>query len=523
MNLIADNSIIALDKFIQSTRDSGYKNTPSAVSELVDNAIQAGARNISILIQPDESEGAGIRIAVVDDGSGMDHQTLVQAMRFGGSSRFNDRRGLGRFGMGLPNSSLSQARRVVVYSWQKSVTTQHTYLDVEEIASGAMVKVPDPLPTALPVWLGQRDSVSGTAVVWEACDRLDHRRVSTLVRKLSSTLGRVFRHFLWADVQIDINGQSVNPVDPLFVDRRSPHHGATLFQDAWEAEVYADPNDPSSPTGKIEVTFSELPVKDWHGLPNEQKRAMGIANNAGVSIIRGRREVDFGWFFMGAKRRENYDDWWRCEVRFDPVLDEAFGITHTKQQIRPKEYLLETLQPYMETMAKALNGRVRQAHTDVKVGNLTTSAERVAEECDKKMRPLPAQCDSSSASKPVELERLAKRHSGLREVLTADKIDGTRYQIIEDEMGDACFFKPLVTDGLVVGVVNPRHRFYKSVYKPVVDNKEGASAEVGKALQLVMLAAARAEASFTDQHDMATLERFRKEWSNAMEVLLAAK
>ncbi len=71
---------------------------------------------------------------------------------------------------------------------------------------------------------------------------------------------------------------------------------------------------------------------------------------------------------MGSKRRENYDDWWRCEIRFDAVLDEAFGITHTKQQIRPKEYLLEALQPYVEIMAKALNGRVRQVHTDIKVG-----------------------------------------------------------------------------------------------------------------------------------------------------------
>ena len=46
-----DCSIIALDKFIQATRDSGYKGTSSAVSELVDNAIQAEARNISISIE----------------------------------------------------------------------------------------------------------------------------------------------------------------------------------------------------------------------------------------------------------------------------------------------------------------------------------------------------------------------------------------------------------------------------------------------------------------------------------------
>ncbi len=523
MNAVADNSIIALDKFIQSTRDSGYKNTASAISELVDNAIQARAQNISVLIQPDDSEGAGIRVAVVDDGSGMDRHTLTQAMRFGGSSRFNDRVGLGRFGMGLPNSSLSQAMRVVVYSWQTSSAPQYTYLDVEEIALGAMVKVPDPLSVTLPGWLGERNSASGTAVVWEACDRLDHRRISTIVRKLMSALGRIFRHYIWAGIKIDINGQVVTAIDPLFLHKGSPHHGAKTFQDSWEIELYSDPTDPASPTGKVEVVFTELPLRKWHSLSNDEKRAMGVSNNAGASIVRGNREVDYGWFFMGGKRRENYDDWWRCEIRFDPVLDEAFGITHTKQQIRPKEYLLEALQPYMETMAKALNGRVRQAHIDIKVGDFTINAEQVAQARDKKMRPLPARAVESGAPKALELEGLAKRHGGLRQALSEPKMNGTRYQIIEDEMGDACFFKPLVSDGLIVGVVNPRHRFYKAVYRPILDGKDAQSAEIANALQLVMLAAARAEASFTEQRDIETLERFRHEWSQAMDVLLAAR
>ncbi len=523
MNVVADNSIIALDKFIQSTRDSGYKNTASAISELVDNAIQASAHNISILIQPDDSEDTGIRVAVVDDGSGMDRRTLIQAMRFGGSSRFNSREGLGRFGMGLPNSSLSQARRVVVYSWQKSSAPQYTYLDVEEIASGTMVKVPDPLRVKLPGWLGERDSVSGTVIVWESCDRLDHRRISTIERKLVSALGRIFRHYIWAGIKIDINGQVVAAIDPLFRHKGSTHHGAKPFQDAWEIELYSNPADSASATGKVEVVFTELPIKKWHSLPNDEKRAMGVSNNAGTSIVRGSREVDYGWFFMGSKRRENYDDWWRCEIRFDPVLDEAFGITHTKQQIRPKEYLLEALQPYMETMAKALNGRVRQAHIDIKVGDSTINAEQVAQARDKKMRPLPTRPATPDAPKELELEGLAKRHGGLRQVLSEPKVNGTRYQIIEDELGDACFFKPLVSDGLIVGVVNPRHRFYKSVYKPVLDSKDPQSADIANALQLMMLAAARAEASFTERRDIETLERFRHEWSQAMDVLLAAR
>src|SRR5436190_23843885 len=114
-----DCSIIALDKFIQATRDSGYKGTASAISELVDNSIQAGARRISItVIAPAPGDEKTIEVSVLDSGCGMDPFTLRQALRFGGSTRFGDRSGLGRYGMGLPNSSLSQARRATVYTWQ---------------------------------------------------------------------------------------------------------------------------------------------------------------------------------------------------------------------------------------------------------------------------------------------------------------------------------------------------------------------------------------------------------------------
>ena len=107
------HSIVAVDKFIQATRDSGYKGTASAIAELIDNALQAEADQIEVFIQKTgEDPRYPLEVCVCDNGSGMDPFTLRQAMRFGGSSRFNDRSGIGRYGMGLPNSSLSQARTV---------------------------------------------------------------------------------------------------------------------------------------------------------------------------------------------------------------------------------------------------------------------------------------------------------------------------------------------------------------------------------------------------------------------------
>jgi hypothetical protein len=37
-------------------------------------------------------------------------------------------------------------------------------------------------------------------------------------------------------------------------------------------------------------------------------------------------------------------------VTFEPVLDEAFGITHSKQQIRPMPHLVEAIAPDVEAI-----------------------------------------------------------------------------------------------------------------------------------------------------------------------------
>lgn len=157
MNTAEEFSIVAVDKFIQATRDSGYKGTSSAVAELVDNSLQAGATEISVSVTVEEREKTHpVVLSVIDNGSGMDARTLRTALRFGGSTRFDDRSGLGRYGMGLPNSSLSQAKRVTVHSWRsKEGQVLNSYLDVDEIVAGNTTAVPEP------EWVPRPDFVNG--------------------------------------------------------------------------------------------------------------------------------------------------------------------------------------------------------------------------------------------------------------------------------------------------------------------------------------------------------------------------
>lgn len=511
----SDFSIVAVDKFILAMRDSGYKDTGSAVAELVDNSLQAGATEISIslTVQNDE-EIHPIVLTVIDNGVGMDSPTLHTALRFGGSSRFNDRKGLGRYGMGLPNSSFSQAQRVTVHTWQSSkgpVLTSH--LDLEEIASGLMTEVPAPYHVSRPSFINGNDS--GTAVVWSRCDRIENKRISTVTRKLLLVLGRKFRYFLWKGVSITINGDSVEPIDPLFLHPHAMYNGATQFAEELVYEVAANPDNPSI-TGFVRVRFSELPVAEWSKLSNDEKRARGVAKGAGVSIIRGGREVDYGWFFLGGKRRENYDDWWRCEIQFDPVLDEVFGITHTKQQIRPRPHLVESLSDDIESTARALNNRVRRAHLNAKIAERFTVSEDRASEKDDMLAPLP------SAIRPRDKHVLSAIGNKLAPSSRSDNKKGTstEYRIFPTALSETTFFNYARDNGRLVLVINPDHPFYKLIYKPLLESDAPRDEVMRSQIDLLLLAAARTEALLEDKKVLELAEQFRNGWSDTLATFL---
>jgi hypothetical protein len=172
-------------------------------------------------------------------------------------------------------------------------------------------------------------SKTGFAVVLARCDRIENKRVGTVAAKLCRELGTIYRQFLAEGLKISVNSEPVDLIDPLFLNPASKISGATQFGDELRYELVGQDGRP----GQILVRFTELPVLRWHGLSTNEKRSLGLTGGASVSILRAGREIDRGWLLMGEKRRENYDDWWRCEISFEPVLDEWFGITNSKQQI----------------------------------------------------------------------------------------------------------------------------------------------------------------------------------------------
>ena len=287
--LAHSDALVQTRAFIQATRDSGYKSPASAIAELVDNALEAGARTIDVEVtENDPSSKCRLAIVVRDDGSGMNEAVIKLALQFGGSTRFRSRSGFGQFGMGLPNSSLSQARRVDFVSWTKRADVWETHLDVDEIFEQNVVTLPKPRKASY-----RPTSPSGTLVTLTKCDRLKYRDIDEAANDLSREFGRMFRQFLFSGTMLRINGTAVRPSDPLFLRgmQKTPH--AKAYGPPIKYSVRAPGT--TSRASVVTVTFSELPLTEWSGISNQEKNKMGIAKGAGISVLRGGREIDHGW------------------------------------------------------------------------------------------------------------------------------------------------------------------------------------------------------------------------------------
>lgn len=349
--------VIPQNLSISAMRSSGYRDTAHAIAELVDNAIQSGLESkrqvgVEVICIEEAADPASrpqiTKIAVLDNAGGMSPETLRVALQFGNGTRLDPSAhvGIGKFGMGLPNSSISQGKRVEVWSWQNG-RIWYSYLDVKEIEDGMLDEVPPPRPATLPSeWLSvfmNEPGESGTLVVWSKLDRVTWKQSSTLLRHVEFIAGRVYRRFITnQEVRIRLasyrqDGAAlhpgwesfIRPNDPLYLSTGTnappPYDQRPAFELFREHKfsVWVD-GEPHTIQLRASVAKAEVRVGEGGNKPigKHAKR------NQGVSVLRAGRELEMNSTFERVDPRER---WWGIEVEFSPALDDLFGVTNNKQ------------------------------------------------------------------------------------------------------------------------------------------------------------------------------------------------
>ena len=352
-----DGEIIPPELAVRAMRDSGYRNTAYALAELIDNSVQARATRVDViclqeyrLVNQRERLRMNV-IGVLDNGEGMTSEVLRLALQFGNGTHLADRSGIGRFGMGLPNSSISQCRRVEVWSWQNGPDNAlYTYLDVDDIEDRRLHAVPLPIVKPLPEEWQKRSEIidtTGTLVLWTKFDehRLTWRGASSTLQHTETLIGRMYRkfiddgrlaiHLLALQNEVSTFDQYVCVNDPLYLMKDSstpkPYDSQPMFQ-RWgdEDEVFTINYGDAEYDVIVRMSWARPEtVPDDKSERGAKPYGKHAAKNSGVSIVRVGRELDLdsGW----TNSYEPTERWWGVEVEFPPALDEVFGVTNNKQ------------------------------------------------------------------------------------------------------------------------------------------------------------------------------------------------
>lgn len=334
-------------RLTESLRDIGY-DFPTAVADIVDNSVAAGATRVEIEIRFDGSDSW---VSVADDGMGMSVNALMEALRYG-SRRDYGRNDLGRYGLGLKTASLSQCRSVTVVSRPRSsARTAARVIDLDIVADFDEWVVVSPGSDEHVA--RAREAIAdngGTVVVWRKLDRVlpekrpeggwARRRLEGLADRTAEHLGTVFHRFIEGatgePLVITVNGVKVSSWNPF-----APDEPACTAFPAQRFEIAV-----GEISGAVTLRPFVLPSRDQFSSPAEFDRLSGPLNwnrQQGLYIYRADRLVQWGGW-GGIRGIDEHTKLARAALDFDTDLDLVFNINVAKMRVTMPPQLRQLLE-----------------------------------------------------------------------------------------------------------------------------------------------------------------------------------
>jgi hypothetical protein len=341
------------------------------VADLVDNCIDAQAKHVEVIFNEEKYDKRNSHyLIVLDDGGGIEANQISSIMDFGAERNY-DELDLGKFGVGLKSSSLSQAKEVTVLSKVKGgklalrrlsheiVYKRDKWVLIEEL--GSKMKT-DAIKLANKLMASRQ---SGTAVVLEDMHKIDLQvgHDSSKREYLNSEYG-IIREYLslvfecYLDgitlnredgatierkVEISFNGKKnlLKPLDPFCRDQKDGTNTGTLSL-VKDISITID-----GKVFRIPVTIWITPKADNREPGYDDRlttacRDLGIMELQGIFFYRNGRLIDFpGW--KKVKKLEEHMTCLRWEVKFPPSFDHFFQLDPSKREVQVPMVFLEEL------------------------------------------------------------------------------------------------------------------------------------------------------------------------------------
>ena len=357
------------------------------VRELVDNALDAGARNLWVIL--DMTQGERMHLIVGDDGEGIpdrleaegqDGQGIPFVMAVGsGKNLLGRRKGqIGAFGMGLSSTVLALARDTCTATvWSRNAGNEawrsSFYNHADLLANGCKLPLEH---VGQPPFAPPGDT--GTVVDIEL-HGTENARPGAHQTRLLALLGRTYRRNIAEGVHMSVNvlsakkndAKAVRRSDPLALDPEA--HETKVMGQAQAYEVpplvfdednpVATVTDPETGTwASISFRLSLIPRAvamrrleqhlDGKSAPAQKKvlKGLGIGHDGqGFSLLREGRELAIGQNFGVYVKHAQYN-WMHGDIDFPTCLDHLFNVQTNKSRfdlpVEVKHLLKAHLKPY---------------------------------------------------------------------------------------------------------------------------------------------------------------------------------
>lgn len=508
-------------RLVEGLRDTGYQ-VNTAVADIIDNSIAAEASHIEVEFKL-RYDGA-LTLRIWDDGTGMEPDVLIKAMRYGAPAR-PSKASLGKFGLGMKTASTAFCRRLTVLSRATpEAPVQYAVWDLDDIKHANLWVLPHGDATSQHtaefnrVLTGRR----GTLVLWDKVDRVlkdpniakrppeAKRAMDKIEGSLREHLGMVYQRFLdntdkrARNLTIHLNGAPVVAWDPFCVSVSKMEK-----REEFEVEI------PGGDTGIFIVRAFILPRKEE--FPSEDAwRSSALKNkNQGIYIYRENRMIHGpDWLDLFAK--EPHMTLLRVEFSFDHKLDEYFQVDIKKSQIILDTAIAVAIDDFLTPLRRVAEDRFRKGQrrelAKNGVGAHDPSNRNIESKVDELRTP------NVKVSDPATNTATISNASGevrLKIKVSTSQRPSEIFVQTTDEIQDGMLWEPALVDGKPSVRINKGHPYYSKVYIPNL-----SSGVTVQGMDSLMWAITNAELNCVSESTKRSFEDLRFEVSRTLRRLV---
>lgn len=508
-------------RVMEGLRDTGY-DFNTAIADIVDNSIAAEATKVEINILPGPDQN--ITVYIADNGCGMGHNELHNAMRYGSNKR-PDAASLGKFGLGLKTASTAFCKCLSVVSrdsGSEEVLKAQWDLDYIVEKNNWLLRWPEVTEDELDMLDVAAEGGHGTLVVWEKVDRLmrqysskthANKALKRILDSLRFHLSMTYQMFLdheytsAPDVEISLNGEPIVFWDPFC----RKIEGTDVLLD-----IKQDIPLPDGTSAPIELRACVLPDINSFKTPADKEYARVSNDRQGFYVYRENRLIHYGdWLGMFSK--EPHGSLLRVFLSFNHKLDEYLNVDIKKSRILMDDGLYNSIKDaisaarreadsrYRNGMKKKVAKQGQDAHTqsnnniDSKAGSVEASRVKITD---------------ASANK-VEITNSQGTFTHTLSIRTSTKPG--QYRVIPVPfIDDGLLWNPCMTDGKKGVELNQSHPYYLKVYQPVLDKSNLVTG-----MDALLWALAEAELSTFNDETREQYEDMRIQVSRCLRKLVA--